>query len=88
MGMRLGEWRLTQKLTLAHCAAQLGVGHARNFQKYETGENRPDAPMVERIIAMTGGAVSLLDLHEQRLEWLRANKPDVFATLSPLEAAE
>ncbi|PWE58360.1 hypothetical protein DEM27_00045 [Metarhizobium album] len=65
-------------MTLASCALRLGVGHARNFQKYETGENRPDAPMIDRIIEMTGGAVTLQDMHEVRLEWLREHKPDVF----------
>lgn len=56
----------------------LGVGHARNFQKYETGENRPDAPMVDRIVQMTLGAVTLDDIHLQRLEWLREHKPEAF----------
>ncbi len=88
MGMRLSEWRLTQKLTLAQCATRIGVGHARNFQKYESGENRPDAPMAERIIAMSAGAVTLTDLHEQRLEWLRRHKPDMFGVPDQMEAAE
>lgn len=95
MAMRLREWRLTHKLTLAGCAEMLGVGHARNFQKYETGENRPDAPMVERIVVMTGGVVALDDIHAQRLDWLREHKPEAFSDvparlpeLSHQEAAE
>ncbi|MFK0330678.1 helix-turn-helix domain-containing protein [Rhizobium sp. NPDC090275] len=73
------EWRLTQELTLAEMAAALSIENARTYQRYEDGENRPDAPIVERIIALTTGVVTLDDLHLQRLDWLRNKRPDAFS---------
>ncbi|APO74243.1 hypothetical protein AM571_CH01407 [Rhizobium etli 8C-3] len=83
--MKLKEWRLTRELTLAEMASALEIENARTYQRYEDGENRTDAPLVERIIAFTGGSVSLDDLHAQRLDWLRANRPEAFGRR---EAAE
>ena len=58
----------------------------RTYQRYEEGENRIDAPLAERIMTFTSGAVSLQDLHDQRVSWLRDNRPAVFADVR--EAAE
>lgn len=74
-------------MTMAEAASRFGVEGARTYQRYETGENRPDAPLVEIILAVTGGAVALDDLHQQRLDWLKANRPEVFASRIQ-EAAE
>ncbi|MEX3008981.1 helix-turn-helix domain-containing protein [Hoeflea sp. TYP-13] len=71
--MRLKEWRLTQKLTLADCAAALGCNGARTYQRYEDGMHRTDALFVEAIVELTDGAVTAQDMHETRLEWLKAN---------------
>jgi transcriptional regulator with XRE-family HTH domain len=79
--MNLRAWRQTQQLTMAEAAVRICVDSARTYQRYETGENRPDAPVVERIRLVTCGSVSLSDLHQQRLDWLRANRPDVVSDL-------
>ena len=84
--MKLKEWRLTQKHTLAKMADALLIENARTYQRYEEGENRIDAPLAERIMTFTSGAVSLQDLHDQRVSWLRDNRPAVFADVR--EAAE
>ncbi|KQR27224.1 hypothetical protein ASF91_19600 [Rhizobium sp. Leaf155] len=65
-------------------AALLGIERARTYQRYEEGENRADAHLVERIRLATKDEVGVIDMHNQRLEWLRANRSDLFA----LEAAE
>lgn len=73
--MKLKEWRLTRNMTLAEAAATLGMpgkNPSRTYQRYESGEKRPDAPLVEAIIAMTGGAVTVEDMHRARLDWLAA----------------
>lgn len=68
----------------------LSIESARTYQRYETGENRPDAPLVERIRNVSSGLVTVEDLHRQRLEWLKSNKPEVVADLLDVaaEAAE
>ncbi|WP_019279697.1 helix-turn-helix domain-containing protein [Rhizobium grahamii] len=83
--MRLKLWRQTHEHTLAEMAGILAIENARTYQRYEDGENRADAPLVERILAATEGAVSLDDLHQQRLDWLRANKPEAFNTGAPAD---
>lgn len=70
--MRLKEWRLTQSLTLLQCARLFECNSARTYQRYEDGMHRTDAPLVERIAELTGGAVTAQDMHETRLEWLRS----------------
>ena len=66
------QWRLTQSLTLSNCAEALGCKGARTYQRYEDGMHRADAPLVEAIVTLTGGAVTAQDMHETRLEWLQA----------------
>lgn len=76
---------------MAEAAAMLCLDSPRTYQRYETGENRPDAPIVERICAVSGGEVTIHDLHVQRRAWLLANKPSAFDAKSPVlrsEAAE
>ncbi|MCF7646874.1 helix-turn-helix domain-containing protein [Pseudochrobactrum asaccharolyticum] len=76
--MDLKKWRLTQQLTLSECADRLRLVNARTYQRYETGENRTDADIAERILAMTKGQVTVGDLHQMRLDWLRGHRPDKF----------
>jgi len=70
---------------MGEAAQRLGLGFAASYNRYETGENRPDAPMVEHILQVTDGQVGLEDLHQQRLDWLREHRPEMF---SAVEAAE
>ncbi|UFW79994.1 hypothetical protein [Rhizobium sp. SU303] len=64
---------------MAEAATLLSLKYAGSYQRYETGENRPDAPLTVRIIATTDGQVTLDDLHQQRLDWLKQNRPDALA---------
>ncbi|MBO9125483.1 helix-turn-helix transcriptional regulator [Rhizobium sp. 16-488-2a] len=80
--MHMKQWRQQQGLTMEEAAALLQVEYAGSYQRYETGENRPDAPMAERIRLVSGGVVTLEDLHQQRLEWLKIRRPEML-TLFP-----
>lgn len=82
--MRLKQWRHTRGKTLADMAALLGIERPRTYQRYEEGENRADAHLVERIRSVTDDSVGVIDMHDQRLEWLKTHRSDLF----PLEAAE
>lgn len=75
---------------MAGAAALLSIPHAASYQRYETGENRPDAPMMVRIRLVTDREVTLDDLHEQRLAWLLERRPDLVLEYPELsaEAAE
>lgn len=74
--MKLREWRQTQKLSLHRMASLLGLANQVTYRRYEIGEHRADAPIIEKIVAATDGVVTPQDMHETRLSWLRENKPD------------
>jgi len=82
--MKLTQWRLTQTKTLTECAALFGLASARTYQRYETGETRADADLVEVIVRRTAGQVTATDMHATRLDWLKVNRPEKFIP----EAAE
>jgi transcriptional regulator with XRE-family HTH domain len=86
--MNLKTWRQTQAKTMRECAEMLETSDARAYQRYESGEHWPSAPMIEQIVAMTGGEVTIADLHAQRLIWLRENRPSAFGSNIAKEAAE
>ncbi len=74
--MNLKTWRCAQTMTLTAAAGEIGISGAnpaRTLQRFEEGSQRPDAPLVEAIAKLTDGAVTAQDMHETRLDWLRAN---------------
>ncbi len=74
--MDLKSWRVKNKLTLAELASQLGItgpNPGRNLQRIETGENRPDADLIDAIARHTGGKVNASAMNETRLAWLKSN---------------
>lgn len=78
--MQLREWRKSSDLTLQACADAMGLaGGGRTFQRLERGEVNCDADMVAKIAALTGEAVGAQDMHDVRLAWLKANRPDKFS---------
>jgi transcriptional regulator with XRE-family HTH domain len=81
--MDIRSWRSQRELTLADCAGRLGLDSSRTYHRYETGENRADADMVERIALMTDGSVAAEDMHQTRLAWLREHRPERFASSGP-----
>ena len=56
--------------------------------RIESGELPTDADMVERIVALTGGAVTAADMHAVRLAWLKTNRPEKFDGAPLAEAAQ
>ena len=60
--------------SLGYCKAN----PSRFYERIETGEVPADADIIDRIVKVTGGAVSVGDMHSVRLAWLRANRPDRF----------
>lgn len=84
--MQISDWRHSRNLSLDELAKAVGfAGGARSFHRVESGQSKADSDLVERIVALTGGAVTAEDMHRTRLAWLRANRPEKFA---PREAAE
>jgi len=74
--MKLIDWRKHHQKTLTEAALLIGLSGsnpARDLQRFETGERRPSAFIVEAIVAATDGAVSAQDMHECRLSWEREN---------------
>lgn len=86
VAMTLRQWRLTQGKTLEECARHFGLKSARTYQRYETGENRPDADLVDVFVRLSGGAVTAADMHQTRLDWLKANHPEKFTCDLPAPA--
>lgn len=75
--MKLRDWRIQNNKSQRGCSEALGLaGGARSFQRIETGETGVDADMAMRIISLTNGAVSLQDMHETRLDWIRRERPE------------
>jgi hypothetical protein len=78
--MLIRDWRILTERSQGDCAKALALeGGARSFQRIETGQNKADADLVERIAAFTGGQVTAADMHAVRLAWLKVNRPEKFA---------
>jgi hypothetical protein len=75
--------RALSKADAGRALGYLKANPSRFFERLETGEIPADADMVARIVALTEGAVTAGDMHDIRLAWLKANRPEKFA-----EAAE
>ena len=79
--MRLKDHILVRGLTLTNAARSIGLAGAmpsRTLQRWISGAQRPEADWVERITVWSDGAVTAQDMHETRLAWLRANRPERF----------
>lgn len=84
--MDLRNWRKKRDMSHEALASALGMSRTpRTILRIEIGSVSPDADMVARIVALTAGAVTAQDMHEIRLSWLRANRPE---KLEGLEAAQ
>lgn len=88
--MRLADWRKAQSLSCAEVENGLGLEGVRDGKSvwnWETGRSRADADMIDRIKRFTNSEVTEADMHQTRLDWLRAHRPERFA--HPIaEAAE
>lgn len=66
-----------------------GVNPGGTLARIEAGSRQPDADMVERIEATTGGGVLACDMHAARLAWLKTNRPEKFVhAIRPFAAAD
>lgn len=89
MAMKLKDWRTGQAKTLKDVSEALCVkGGARTIHRIETGAVDADADMAERIRALTGGAVTPIDLHFTRLAWLKENRPGRVPDCASCDASE
>jgi transcriptional regulator with XRE-family HTH domain len=77
--MKLRDWRIDAQISLRELAEKLGItgaNPARNVQRYEKGFATMPSELIFRLEQLTDGQVTAQDMHEVRLEWLRAHKPD------------
>lgn len=73
--MTLDHWLTSQKISAEEFGKLLGCsGQAVRY--WRAGARMPDADMVEKISAATGGQVTVQDLHDARLVYVRAAAPE------------
>lgn len=70
-GIDLEAFRLREGMTFDGLAVAIGVSNASQARRYAIGERWPDPDVIERIEAVTDGAVTLFALHRRRAQWLR-----------------
>lgn len=69
--MRLIQWLAENNLTASQLAATLNTSPVA-VGRYIKGARMPTPEIVERIRQVTGGSVTALDLHDARMEFIRA----------------
>lgn len=84
--MNLRTYRIENGFGMAEIARLLGIGGVNpggTYVRIENGSRPFDADMAERVLRLTGGAVTVADMHETRLDWLKANRPEKFIDDAP-----
>jgi len=77
--MRLSE-HIKQSFNGNHAAFGRLIGRGRlTVLRYCSGEREPDALMKQKIIKETNGEVTLDDMHQTRLDWLKKNRDEAAA---------
>lgn len=83
--MTLDHWLTSRKISAEEFGKTLGCsGQAVRY--WRTGSRMPDADMAAKIVAATGGEVTVSCLHETRLAFLNSRAADSSAA-TPTEAA-
>lgn len=80
--MLFRDWRVSRGLNQTETGRLLGiegVNPGGTLRRLEDGSRPADADMVERIVALTEGAVTAGDMHAVRLAWLKEHRPEKFA---------
>ena len=72
--MTLDEWMSERKMTAEELGKTL-VCSGQAVRRYRSGERMPDTEMAEKIIKVSGSAVTVLDMHNARLEFLKKDLP-------------
>lgn len=70
-GLDLETWRIREGLSYGALAGLLDKKQATEARRFALGERWPDPDVIDRIVAVTGGAVSVHALHRRRAAWLR-----------------
>lgn len=68
--MRLYNWLTDQGITHSEMARRMGGVSAEAVRLWAAGRRMPDTKHILRIEQVTNGDVSVLDLHEARVETL------------------
>lgn len=71
MVMTLSEWLREPKKSAEQFGKELGVS-GQAVRRWCSGERMPDAEMIERIVGATSGQVTIQDIHETRLRYVRS----------------
>jgi len=69
--MTLDEWMTEVKLTAEELGKTLDCS-GQAVRRYRSGERMPDTEMAEKIIKASDGAVTIEDLHQARVQFLKA----------------
>ena len=69
--MTLDQWMTSTGMTPDQLGRELGVS-GEAVRRYRLGSRSPDALIQEAIVRVTGGAVTVLDLHDTRLRFLKS----------------
>jgi len=70
----LEAFRVREGLTYERLATEIGVSHAAQARRYALGERWPEPDVVERVVAISDGAVSILAMHRRRAAWLKEHR--------------
>ena len=74
--MTLDHWLNSNKLNAEEFARRLSSGGesvtGEAVRKWRNGSRMPEAAMAERIVMETGGEVTVQDMHDTRLQFLKA----------------
>lgn len=75
-GMTLDAWLSRENISAEKFGETVGCS-GQAVRRWRCGARMPDAASLEKIVAATGGAVTVQAMHETRLAHLRENKePD------------
>jgi transcriptional regulator with XRE-family HTH domain len=72
-GLDLETWRTREGLSYQALADLIGETRATQARRYAIGERWPDPDTLDRIVAVTEDAVSVLAMHRRRATWMNEN---------------
>lgn len=87
-GLDLEAFRVREGLTYEKLAADIGVATASQARRYAMGERWAGPDVIDRIVAVTDGVVSVLAMHRRRAAWLRQHRKIRRVPVSSYEADE
>jgi hypothetical protein len=73
LGMDIQSYIDSKNLTFEKMAAEIGNVTGAGVRYWALGARMPSPEFVERIVEITEGAVSVQDMHETRLAFVRSN---------------